>query len=405
MAAIRTRRGIIQLVGTLALLALVVLTLRERLPAPADVGRALASADHRWLLAAGIAEFVSMAMFARQQRRLLTAFGVTMPRHRALALSYSRSAIAISLPAGSVVSAAYAFREFRAGGADRAAATAVMVLSGVLSLFGLALLYATGALTTALVHLSAAWNTHPAPTLAAAVVLVGLTATALHRLTAVRRRNRDVPAEAASVRPPRMWPWLAALVRPAVEAVTSSRGVAPRHWLLALAAATGNWLTDLACLFAATRAFGIEIGLLELATVYLTVQIVRQIPLTPGGIGVIEISLLAGLAAAGAAESPAAAAVLTYRLLSCWLIIPAGLLAWLVLRRAGRSGRSPGSDLVDRALPDEFGPGEHRPGLGEHGAVIGPGGHVGEQQPARAGPDGELPRLLARQVHAGRTVG
>ncbi len=390
MTTVLTRRRVVQLVGTLAVLALVVLTLRDRFPSPSDVGRALTSADHRWLLAAGIAEFVSMAMFARQQRRLLTAFGVTIPRHRALALAYSRSAISISLPAGSAVSAAYAFREFRAGGADRAAATAVMVLSGVLSLLGLALLYGTGALTAALLRLSAAWNAHPALTIASAALLTAITVFAVRRLAATRRRHPV--AGPATVRLPRMWPWLAVVVRPAVEAAVNSRAVAPRHWLLALAAAIGNWLTELACLYAAVRAFGIEIGPLELATIYLTVQIVRQIPLTPGGIGVIEISLLAGLAAAGATGSPAAAAVLTYRLLSCWLIIPVGLLAWLVLRRTGRSRRS---DLVDRALPDEFGVGEDFPGLGEHGVVIGPGGHVGEQQPARTRPDGELPRLPA----------
>jgi hypothetical protein len=50
-------------------------------------------------------------------------------------------------------------------------------------------------------------------------------------------------------------------------------------------------------------------------------------PPTPGGIGVIiEASLIVALTAAGAQAAPAAAAVLVYRLLSCWSVLPIGLL-------------------------------------------------------------------------------
>ncbi len=378
----RRRRKVLQTLGVLVVAALMVLTLRDRIPAPAEVLRALRLADPRWLLAGAVAEFVSMALFARQQRRLLIAFGVTMPRARMLALSYSRSAISISLPAGSAISAGYAFRQFRAGGADRTSATTVMVLSGLLSLLGLVLLYLTGALTSGVLRVSEAWHTHPALTglacLAAAAVLGSLVRRARH----TRRPPRGDPLARLSARRPR----LASLLRPLVDAVLRSRAVPPRHWALALASAAGNWLTDLLCLYAATRAFGLDLGVAELAGVYLTVQIVRQLPLTPGGIGVIELSLLAGLVSAGAAESPATAAVLAYRLLSCWLIIPVGLLAWLLLRRA---------EVVNRTLLGELGPGEEDLGLGQHGFPVGPGRDVGEQQPLGRGTGRDRARLPA----------
>jgi uncharacterized protein (TIRG00374 family) len=140
----------------------------------------------------------------------------------------------------------------------------------------------------------------------------------------------------------RRWPRLAAALRPVADAVSSSRAVPGRHWGLALAAAVANWLTDLLCLYAAARAFSLPLDVVTLGAVYLTVQVVRQIPLTPGGIGVIEISLLAGLVSAGAGEAAAAATVLVYRLLSCWLIIPVGVLAWAGLRRPPS-----GHDLVE----------------------------------------------------------
>jgi uncharacterized membrane protein YbhN (UPF0104 family) len=153
------------------------------------------------------------------------------------------------------------------------------------------------------------------------------------------------------------WPRLA----PIADALTSSRDVGGRHWGLALAAALTNWLTDLLCLYAAARAFHLPVSLAQLAAVYLTVQVVRQIPLTPGGIGVIEVSLLTGLVSAGAGE--ASAAVLVYRLLSCWLIIPVGLLCWLILRRpshheavedsAEMAGQVSGGTLVAGEMPEQ----------------------------------------------------
>ena len=128
------------------------------------------------------------------------------------------------------------------------------------------------------------------------------------------------------------WPRVARLLAPVVDAVSSSRSVPGRQWGLALGAALTNWLTDLLCLYAVSRAFDLPVGIVEVGAIYLTVQILRQVPLTPGGIGVIEVSLLAGLLSAGAGEAAAAATVLGYRLLSCWLIIPVGLLCWLGLR-------------------------------------------------------------------------
>jgi hypothetical protein len=108
-----------------------------------------------------------------------------------------------------------------------------------------------------------------------------------------------------------------------------------------------------------------------LGAVYLTVQIVRQIPLTPGGIGVIELSLLAGLVSAGAGEAAAAATVLVYRLLSCWLIIPVGLLCWTLLRRPPHVRAEPSGDELVEHLPDVV------PQLPRRGVVA---AEVGEQR-------------------------
>ncbi|GAB1509099.1 YbhN family protein [Actinophytocola sp. KF-1] len=324
--------GALKAAAAVLLLVVATFSLQGKLPSLTAVGDAIAGADTGWLAVAVVAEFVSMVMFARQQRRLLAAFGVRMPRHRALALSYSRSAIAISLPAGSAISAAYAFRQFRTDGASKRTAATVMVLSGLLSFAALALLYTTGALAAGAVHLGVVWRREPG--LASVSVAISIVMIAFVGLFAWQSSWHIHPAHPRAHRPvATRWPRLAVLLRPVTDAITSSRDVDGRHWTLALGAALTNWLTDLLCLYAAARAFGLPVSMWEIGAVYLTVQIVRQVPLTPGGIGVIEVSLLAGLVSAGADNAAAAATVLVYRLLSCWLIIPVGLLCWLVLRR------------------------------------------------------------------------
>jgi putative heme transporter len=317
--------GTLKAAAVLVLLIVAVVSLRGKLPSVTAITDAIGNADTSWLAVAAVAEFVSMGMFARQQRRLLTAFGVRMPRHRALAIAYSRSAIAISLPAGSAISAAYAFRQFRTGGASRRTAGTVMVLSGLLSMAALFLLYATGALAAGAVELGEASSTTRV-SLVITFVLVAFVGMFAWQSSWHIHSSHPHPIV---VRSPR----LARLLAPLTDAIHSSREVGGRHWALATGAAVANWLTDLLCLYAAAMAFHLPVSMVEIGAVYLTVQIVRQVPLTPGGIGVIEVSLLASLVSAGAGEAGAAATVLVYRLLSCWLIIPVGLLCWLVLRR------------------------------------------------------------------------
>ncbi|GAA4724021.1 lysylphosphatidylglycerol synthase transmembrane domain-containing protein [Phytohabitans rumicis] len=301
---VRSRWWRIALVAVAGAAAVVVL--RGRLPDTGAVLAAAQAADVRWAALAVLAQTLSQAMFARQQRQLLTAFGVGISPLRALAISYSRSAISMALPAGSAVSAAFAFQQFRVRGASRSTAATVAILSGVASTVGLVVLYA------ALPVVARPWLAIPA-----AALLGGAAWSAVH----VARTWR--PA-----RLPR-WRVLAQLANLAREA----RAVPARHWVATIAFAAANWLLDLACLAAVTHACGLTVGYGELATVYLAAQVARQIPLTPGGIGLIETSLLTGLVAAGAAQTGAAAAVLGYRIISFWLILPVGLTTYLGLRR------------------------------------------------------------------------
>jgi uncharacterized protein (TIRG00374 family) len=105
-----------------------------------------------------------------------------------------------------------------------------------------------------------------------------------------------------------------------------------RRWYVALAAAVGRWLLDFGALAAALAAVGDETRLSLVLLAYVGAQLLGQIPLTPGGLGIVEAGLTGLLAAAGVGAGAAAVATLAYRLVSYWLMLPAGLIAWLVYR-------------------------------------------------------------------------
>jgi uncharacterized membrane protein YbhN (UPF0104 family) len=103
--------------------------------------------------------------------------------------------------------------------------------------------------------------------------------------------------------------------------------------LWACAAAVGRWLFDLLALEMAIQAVGAHPRYSLVLLAYVAAQLLAQIPITPGGLGVVEAGLTATLALAGVRGGDAAVAVLAYRLVSYWLMLPAGLVAWIVHRR------------------------------------------------------------------------
>jgi len=86
---------------------------------------------------------------------------------------------------------------------------------------------------------------------------------------------------------------------------------------------------------ASCRAFGVGLPLSAVVAVYLGGSALAAVAPTPGGLGAIEAALVAGLTAAGAPSGPAVAAVLSYRLVTYWLPVLPGLVAYRVLRRSG----------------------------------------------------------------------
>jgi len=328
-----------------AVVALAVVGLRGRLPDPREFVSALAGAGYGWIALAALLQAVSLAAFALQQQRLLDNLGVRLRVRRLLAVTLARSALSISLPAGAAVSTAYALREYQKAGVSRRIGAASAVVSGLASIGGLTLLYVAGGAGIVARDPGAFLSWRP---LAVVAALTGITVATMVLGRRYAARPRRTPGGAGPVRDSRAGRLVTRLLASARDAWRAGAGLRVRDWTVALAYAAVNWLADLLCLAAACRALGLPVGLTTLAGIYLGVQIVRQVPLTPGGVGVIETALVAGLTATGATAITAAAAVLVYRLLSCWLIIPAGGAAALALRRATPAPARTGKAVAGR---------------------------------------------------------
>ncbi|HVQ90123.1 MAG TPA: lysylphosphatidylglycerol synthase transmembrane domain-containing protein [Mycobacteriales bacterium] len=96
-----------------------------------------------------------------------------------------------------------------------------------------------------------------------------------------------------------------------------------------------------------------ELSWVEVLAVFAFARLLTAIPITPGGLGVVELALITGLSAAGGDRAGVAAAVLVFRALTYVLPIPLGLASYVFWRR-NRSwrrpaGTAPHSPLVPRS--------------------------------------------------------
>lgn len=109
----------------------------------------------------------------------------------------------------------------------------------------------------------------------------------------------------------------------------------------ALSWAAANWLLDAASLAVFVGAFGKWVNPDGILVAYGLANVLAVIPITPGGLGVVEATLTSLLVGFGAARGVATLGVVAYRLVNFWFPIPVGGLAYLSLQveRGGNAGR------------------------------------------------------------------
>jgi uncharacterized protein (TIRG00374 family) len=111
------------------------------------------------------------------------------------------------------------------------------------------------------------------------------------------------------------------------------RGTIGRHWPAAVLSAVGSTGFEFAALLCCLRAVGAEPQPSLVVLAYVGAALLALIPLTPGGLGFVETGLVGTLTLAGVGAHQAVLATLAYRIVSYWLVIPAGGAAYAAFRR------------------------------------------------------------------------
>ena len=110
------------------------------------------------------------------------------------------------------------------------------------------------------------------------------------------------------------------------------RSVLGRHLRQAVVLIVGRLAFDYLSLLSALRATGARPHPSLVLLAYAATGIIALLPLTPGGLGIVEGSLSGLLVLAGVSGSDAVVATLAYRLASYWLPTFAGVVAFLLFR-------------------------------------------------------------------------
>lgn len=353
MVAPRRRRLLswIRFVVGLGLAGLAMWVLLGRRGELSGAGSTFAHIRDWWLVPAVAVEAFSFFCFAQVLGRLLLETDHRLALRPLLGITLASNAVANSLPAGPAFGAVYSYRQMTLRGIPSITSAWAMLASGVLATSGLAVLATIG--------VGAAEDQSDAFDLVG-VVVGSLVVAALLVLLLRRPQVLSRPVHVALRAGRRAWPsgrWdpdaLTRSFRQRLAAVTPG-------WpglLTALAWAIGNWVFDLGCLLCTFGAVGQTVPWAGVVLAYGAAQLAANLPVTPGGLGVVEGSLTIGLVAYGGAEAKTVAIVIIYRVLSFWVPL---LIGWVVVgamaaahRRAIRRVPVPAAVAPAAVAPEE----------------------------------------------------
>ena len=296
----------------------------------------LSTLDPRWfILAIGaeIAHFICTFALQRLALRTTAWFGVVTSQ-------LAGNAITLIIPGGAAAGAAVQFRMLAASGMD--------VSSTVGGLTAFSLLGVGGLLALPIFALPVILLGTPVDRgLVNAAILGAVGFVAFAAFGAVLLAY-DAPLRWVGRVAQRLRNWILRNRPPLVhldETLLSQRNeiraVLGRQWWRALLLSSGRLAFDYLCLLAALRATGSRPRPSLILVAYAAAGIIGMIPVTPGGLGLVEASLTGLLVLAQVDSSQAVLATLTYRLASYWAPLLAGPIAYGAFRIRYRSRRSP----------------------------------------------------------------
>jgi len=295
----------------------------------------LTSLDPIWFifaLALQVAHFTCTIALQRIALRTKAWFSVTTSQ-------LSGNAISLIVPGGAAFGAATQFRMLAAAGNDPATAVAGLTAFSLLGIGGL-LALPIFVLPAILAGTPIANGLEHAALLgiAAFVLFAAFGAVVLALDGPLRWAGRLV--QAVHNRLLRKKAPMTGLPDRLVYERNRIRRVLGRRWKAALLLSSGRLAFDFGTLLACVRATGVKPNPSLILLAYAVAGLLALIPITPGGLGIVEAGLTALLILAGVPGVDAVVATLAYRIISYWLPIAVGPFAYFAFRlRYGKPGQ------------------------------------------------------------------
>jgi uncharacterized protein (TIRG00374 family) len=293
-----------------------------------------------WLVAGVVFEGAALAAYAQLTHTVLSPGAPS--RFRLFRVNMSSLAVSHVIPGGTASGTAVAYRLLTDLGVSGSTSAFALATQGVGSAVVL-----NGLLWLALLISVPLTGYNPLYGFAAiaGVILLGLFAGVVMLLTRGKRQAADRLTRLASHLPfvnPVTVAGLVQTVADRLEVLLRNRALLQR----ALWWAAANWLLDAASLWVFVFAFGHAVSPVDLLVAYGLANVLAVIPLTPGGLGVVEGVLIPTLVGFHVPKAVAILGVLSYRLVNFWLPIPAGGIAYLSLRFGPSARRHPSHGSV-----------------------------------------------------------
>lgn len=349
-------------IGTLLLLGVLLEYLV--LPQLAGARRALSllgQVQPGWLVAGLLLEAAAIACYAELTRTLLPA-GSRPTRPTLVRITLSTLGLSHVVPGGTAVGSSFGIRLLTGTGVRATDATFAIAAEGLGSAVVLNVLLWLGLLVSIPLR---GFNPLYGTAAVVGALLLTVVGAAVALLTKGEERVAATVCRVADHVPFVEGDTVAGVLRRVAERL---RGMAadPRLLLRAVAWAGLNWALDAAALWVFVAAFGHRVALDGLIISFGLANVLAAIPITPGGLGVVEGALSALLVGFATPRGIALLGVVSYRLVNFWLPIPLGALSYLSLRVGG------GERLSDVALGYGVGvsepsqPDQHHPDHVDH---------------------------------------
>jgi hypothetical protein len=252
-------------------------------------------------------------------------------------------AITDSLPTGSVVATIFTYRQYRRRGADEVLAGWAIIALLVVTSVTLAVIAAVG---VGIAGSESSSLDLVGVTIGVLVLTVTAAALFVQRRALLWVFARVTRLVSTLLPRSRLKP--DALLQHMIERLEAVR-MPPRRIVLTLVWGMSNWILDCGCLVLSYAALGVGVPWKGLLLAYGAGQLAANLPITPGGLGVVEGSLVIALVAYGGQETSTVAAVFLYRLISFWGQLPFGWVAWAWLARHNRGEDAARKKLVSVA--------------------------------------------------------